>query len=455
MHIHILGICGTFMGSLAVLAKNLGHKVTGSDANVYPPMSTQLEAQGISLMQGYEPEHLQPRPDLVIVGNAMKRGIPAVEYVLNEGIPYTSGPQWLAQYVLQGKHVLGVAGTHGKTTTTTMVAWILEQAGLEPGFLIGGVPKGFEASARLGGGKYFVVEADEYDSAFFDKRSKFVHYAPKTAILNNLEFDHADIFDDLAAIQKQFHHLVRTIPSTGKIIVPANDDNLKDTLAKGCWTPVETTGIAPNSSDWQAELRANDGSHFVVSYQGQQAEVNWGMTGLHSVYNGLAAIAAAHNVGVELQTACAALSAFGGVKRRMELVGEVADISVYDDFAHHPTAIKTTLEGLRNKVGDRKIWAIIEPRSNTMRMGTHKDNLAESARDADQVIWYQPAGLDWDLSPVIAASPVPAQVANNIDGIIADVIAQVKSGDAIVIMSNGGFGGIHGKLVNALKAKFA
>ena len=455
MHIHILGICGTFMGSLAVLAKNLGHTVTGSDANVYPPMSTQLEAQGISLMQGYEPEHLQPHPDLVIVGNAMKRGIPAVEYVLNEGIPYTSGPQWLAQYVLQGKHVLGVAGTHGKTTTTTMVAWILEQAGLEPGFLIGGVPKGFEASARLGGGKYFVVEADEYDSAFFDKRSKFVHYAPKTAILNNLEFDHADIFDDLAAIQKQFHHLVRTIPSTGKIIVPANDDNLKDTLAKGCWTPVETTGIAPNSSDWQAELRANDGSHFVVSYQGQQAEVNWGMTGLHSVYNGLAAVAAAHNVGVDLATACAALSAFDGVKRRMELVGEVADISVYDDFAHHPTAIKTTLEGLRNKVGDRKIWAIIEPRSNTMRMGTHKDNLAESARDADQVIWYQPAGLDWDLSPVIAASPVPAQVANNIDGIIADVIAQVKSGDAIVIMSNGGFGGIHGKLVNALRAKFA
>lgn len=455
MHIHILGICGTFMGSLAVLAKNLGHKVTGSDANVYPPMSTQLEAQGISLMQGYEPEHLQPRPDLVIVGNAMKRGIAAVEYVLNEGIPYTSGPQWLAQYVLQGKHVIGVAGTHGKTTTTTMVAWILEQAGLQPGFLIGGVPKGFEASARLGGGQYFVVEADEYDSAFFDKRSKFVHYAPKTAILNNLEFDHADIFDDLAAIQKQFHHLVRTIPSTGKIIVPVNDNNLKDTLAKGCWTPVETTGISPNNSDWQAELRANDGSHFVVSYQGQQAEVNWGMTGLHSVYNGLAAIAAAHNVGVELTTACAALSAFGGVKRRMELVGEVADISVYDDFAHHPTAIKTTLEGLRNKVGNRKIWAIIEPRSNTMRMGTHKDNLAESARDADQVIWYQPSGLDWDLSPVVAASPIPAQVANNIDGVIADVIAQVKSGDAIVIMSNGGFGGIHGKLVNALKEKFA
>lgn len=456
MHIHILGICGTFMGSLAVLAKNLGHKVTGSDANVYPPMSTQLEAQGISLMQGYEPEHLQPHPDLVIVGNAMKRGIPAVEYVLNEGIPYTSGPQWLAQYVLQGKHVLGVAGTHGKTTTTTMVAWILEQARLEPGFLIGGVPKGFEASARLGGGQYFVVEADEYDSAFFDKRSKFVHYAPKTAILNNLEFDHADIFDDLAAIQKQFHHLVRTIPSTGRIIVPANDINLADTLAKGCWTPVETTGIQPANSDWQAQLLSDDGSHFAVSYQGQtQGEVQWGMTGQHSVYNGLAAVAAAHHVGVDIKTACDALTAFDGVKRRMELVGEVNNISVYDDFAHHPTAIKTTLEGLRKKVGNRKIWAIIEPRSNTMRMGTHKDNLAQSASDADQVIWYQPAGLDWDLSPVIAASSVPARVAQTIDNIIDDVAANAQAGDAIVVMSNGGFGGIHGKLVAALTARFA
>ncbi len=456
MHIHILGICGTFMGSLAVLAKNLGHTVTGSDANVYPPMSTQLEAQGISLMQGYEPEHLQPRPDLVIVGNAMKRGIPAVEYVLNEGIPYTSGPQWLAQYVLQGKHVLGVAGTHGKTTTTTMLAWVLEQAGLEPGFLIGGVPKGFEASARLGGGKYFVVEADEYDSAFFDKRSKFIHYAPKTTILNNLEFDHADIFDDLAAIQKQFHHLVRTIPSTGRIIAPANDTNLADTLAKGCWTPVETTGIQPTTSDWQAQLLSDDGSHFAVMYQGQtQGEVQWGMTGQHSVYNGLAAVAAAHHVGVDIKTACDALTAFDGVKRRMELIGEVNNISVYDDFAHHPTAIKTTLKGLRKKVGNRKIWAIIEPRSNTMRMGTHKDNLAQSASDADQVIWYQPAGLDWDLSPVIAASSVPARVAQTIDNIINDVAAKAESGDAIVVMSNGGFGGIHGKLVAALTARFA
>lgn len=456
MHIHILGICGTFMGSLAVLAKSLGHTVTGSDANVYPPMSTQLEAQGISLMQGYEPEHLQPRPDLVIVGNAMKRGIPAVEYVLNEGIPYTSGPQWLAQYVLQGKHVLAVAGTHGKTTTTTMLAWVLEQAGLEPGFLIGGVPQGFDASARLGGGKYFVVEADEYDSAFFDKRSKFVHYMPRTAILNNQEFDHADIFDDLAAIQKQFHHLVRTIPGTGLIIVPGNDNNLKDTLAKGCWTPVETTGIQPDSGDWQAQLLSADGSHFAVSYQGQvQGEVRWDMTGQHSVYNGIATIAAAHHVGVTIATACAALSAFGGVKRRMELVGEVNNISVYDDFAHHPTAIKTTLEGLRKKVGSRKIWAIIEPRSNTMRMGAHKDNLAQSAGDADQVIWYQPAGLDWDLSPVVATSPVPASVKNSIDDIITEVSAKAQAGDAVVIMSNGGFGGIHGKLVQALKTRFA
>ncbi len=456
MHIHILGICGTFMGSLAVLAKNLGHTVTGSDANVYPPMSTQLEAQGITLMQGYAPEHLQPRPDLVIIGNAMKRGIPAVEYVLNEGIPYTSGPQWLAQYVLQGKHVLGVAGTHGKTTTTTMVAWILEQAGLEPGFLIGGVPKGFEASARLGGGQFFVVEADEYDSAFFDKRSKFIHYAPKTAILNNLEFDHADIFDDLAAIQKQFHHLVRTIPSTGRIILPANDSNLQETLATGCWTPVETTAINPNSGDWQAQLLSEDGSHFAVSFKDEYfGEVRWSMTGQHSVYNGLAAIAAAHHVGVDIKTACDALTAFDGVKRRMELVGEVNDISVYDDFAHHPTAIKTTLEGLRKKVGNRKVWAIIEPRSNTMRMGTHKDNLAQSASDADQVIWYQPAGLDWDLSPVIVASPVPARVAQTLDDIIEDVAAHAQSGDAIVIMSNGGFGGIHGKLVAALNNRFA
>lgn len=453
MRIHILGICGTFMGSLAILAKELGYEVSGSDANVYPPMSTQLEAQGITLMQGYQPEHLQPHPDLVVVGNAMSRGNPAVEYVLNEGIPYTSGPGWLAQHVLQGRHVIGVAGTHGKTTTTTMVAWILERAGLEPGFLIGGVPKGFAASARLGGGRYFVVEADEYDSAFFDKRSKFIHYAPRTAILNNLEFDHADIFEDLDAIKKQFHHLVRTIPGNGRILLPADDANLADVITKGCWTPVEQLAVVPGDSAWYAEPLSADGSAFAVFQSSvRQGEVHWGMTGQHSVRNGLAAIAAAAHCGVPVAVACDALSAFDGVKRRMEVVGEVDGITVYDDFAHHPTAIATTLEGLRKKVGERRIWAVIEPRSNTMRMGAHKDNLAGSTAAASAVIWYQPAGLDWDLSPVIAGSPVPAQVLDSIDGIIARLVAEAVAGDAIVIMSNGGFGGIHQKLVAALRA---
>lgn len=452
MRIHILGICGTFMGSLAILAKALGYEVSGSDANVYPPMSTQLEQQGITLMQGYTAEHLHPRPDLVVVGNAMSRGNPAVEYVLNEGIPYTSGPAWLAQHVLQGRHVIGVAGTHGKTTTTTMVAWVLEQAGLEPGFLIGGVPKGFDASARLGGGRYFVVEADEYDSAFFDKRSKFIHYAPRTAILNNLEFDHADIFENLDAIKKQFHHLVRTIPGQGRILVPNDDANLADVLGKGCWTPVEQLALGDAAGEWQARPESDDWSEFAVYHHGErQGVVNWTMTGLHSVRNGLAAIAAAAHCGVSAEVACNALSAFPGVKRRMEIVGEVAGVTVYDDFAHHPTAIATTLEGLRKKVGDRTIWAIIEPRSNTMRMGAHKDNLAGSTASASRAVWYQPAGLDWDLGPVIASSPVPAEVIDSIDGIIARIVHAAQSGDAVVIMSNGAFGGIHQKLVAALQ----
>jgi UDP-N-acetylmuramate: L-alanyl-gamma-D-glutamyl-meso-diaminopimelate ligase len=455
MHIHILGICGTFMGSLAVLAKELGYKVTGSDANVYPPMSTQLEAQGITLTQGYDPAQLEPRPDLVVVGNAMSRGNAAVEFVLNEGIPYTSGPAWLAQHVLQGRHVVGVAGTHGKTTTTTMVAWILDQAGLAPGFLIGGVPKGFTASARLGGGKFFVVEADEYDSAFFDKRSKFIHYAPATAILNNLEFDHADIFDDLEAIKKQFHHLVRTIPGRGRIIVPAEDDNLADVLKKGAWTPVErfTVDEEREGAAWRAQSLSEDGSSFAV-YRGRDkvGEVHWTMTGRHSVSNGLAAIMAAEHCGVAPAEACNALSAFPGVKRRMEVIGEVKGITVYDDFAHHPTAIATTLEGLRRKVGAAKIIAVIEPRSNTMRLGAHKENLAPSVAAADQVYWYQPEGLNWDLGPVVATSPVPAAVVNSIDTIIAKVVAEARSGDQVVIMSNGGFGGIHQKLVQALQA---
>lgn len=453
MHIHILGICGTFMGSLAVLAKELGYRVTGSDANVYPPMSTQLEAQGIALTQGYDPAQLSPRPDLVVIGNAMSRGNPAVEHVLNEGIPYTSGPAWLAQHVLQGRHVIGVAGTHGKTTTTTMVAWVLEQAGLNPGFLIGGVPKGFAASARLGGGRYFVVEADEYDSAFFDKRSKFIHYAPRTAILNNLEFDHADIFENLDAIKKQFHHLVRTVPGQGRLIVPADDANLVDVLQKGAWTPVERFALetAVDGARWRAELLADDGSAFAVWVDGVRAgEVRWPMTGRHSVNNGLAALIAADHVGVPVAAACAALSAFPGVKRRMEVVGEVRGITVYDDFAHHPTAIATTLEGLRKKVGRARIIAVIEPRSNTMRLGAHKDSLAPSVAAADEVFWYQPEGLNWDLGPVVAASPVPAQVLGSIDAIVAAVVARAAPGDQVLVMSNGGFGGIHQKLVQAL-----
>ncbi len=456
MHLHILGICGTFMGSLALLARDLGHTVTGSDQNVYPPMSTQLENAGITLMQGYDRSHLQPHPDLVIVGNAMKRGIDAVEYMLDAGLPYISGPQFLADHVLPGKHVLGVAGTHGKTTTTTMLAWVLDHAGLNPGFLIGGVPLCFSESARLGD-KYFVVEADEYDSAYFDKRSKFVHYHPRTAILNNLEFDHADIFDDLAAIQKQFHHLVRTIPSTGRIIAPITETHIDEVLDMGCWTSVIRTAIHADNSTaataaLSAELITADGSHFKVLQHGVvQGEVQWQMTGQHSVANALASIAAAEHVGVSVAKACEALSCFAGVKRRMELLDVVKGIEVYDDFAHHPTAIATTLDGARKRLGQRKLWAVIEPRSNTMRMGSHKDELADSARLADQVIWYQPEGLDWDLQPVVDAAPNAAVIARSLQQIIDSIVAQAGEGDAVVIMSNGGFGGLHQKLLTALK----
>lgn len=465
MHLHILGICGTFMGSLALLARELGHTVTGSDQNVYPPMSTQLEAAGIELMQGYSASHLQPHPDLVIVGNAMKRGIDAVEYMLNAGLPYTSGPQFLSDYVLRGRHVLAVAGTHGKTTTTTMLAWILDQAGLKPGFLIGGVPLCFSHSARLGGRStqdsasvqkdYFVVEADEYDSAFFDKRSKFVHYQPRTAILNNLEFDHADIFDDLAAIQKQFHHLVRTIPSEGQIIAPITETHIDDVLDMGCWSPVQRTAIGQGSTaEWQAELLVPDGSQFKVMYQGNAVgSVHWRMTGQHSVSNGLAAIAAAYHVGVDPQVACNALSSFAGIKRRMELLATIDGIEVYDDFAHHPTAIETTLDGARKKIGQRKLWAIIEPRSNTMRMGSHKDNLAHSARMADDVMWYQPEGMDWDLSAVVDSAPNLASIVQNLDDIVARIQQEASSGDVVVVMSNGGFGGLHQKIIAALANK--
>lgn len=449
MHIHILGICGTFMGSLAVLAKELGHRVTGSDANVYPPMSTQLEAQGIELMQGYDPAHLEPAPDLVVIGNALSRGNPAVEHVLNKGLPYVSGPQWLADHVLQGRWVMAVAGTHGKTTTTSMLAWVLEHAGMSPGFLIGGVPQNFGVSARLGGTPFFVVEADEYDSAFFDKRSKFVHYRPRTAILNNLEFDHADIFPDLAAIERQFHHLVRTIPGEGLIIHPTAESALVRVLGMGCWTPVQTTG---EGGQWQARLLSEDGSRFEVLFEGQIAgTVDWSLTGQHNVANALATLAAARHVGVVPELGVAALSAFQSVKRRMEKVAEVRGVTVYDDFAHHPTAIATTLDGLRKRVGDAPVIAVIEPRSNSMKLGAHRDGLPESVKLADQVFWYAPPNLGWDLAATVAGSSVPTRVCDSLEAIIEGVKALAVPGTQVVIMSNGGFGGLHGKLAQALE----
>lgn len=454
MHIHILGICGTFMGSLAILAKELGYTVSGCDANVYPPMSTQLQAQGIDLIEGFDPQQLfNPEPDLVVVGNAMTRGNPCVEAMLARGLRYTSGPQWLRDHVLQGRWVVAVAGTHGKTTTSSMVAWILEQVGLNPGYLIGGIPKNFAVSARLGGEPFFVVEADEYDSAFFDKRSKFVHYLPRTTILNNLEFDHADIFADLAAIQKQFHHLVRIVPDNGLIIAPQNEPALDEVLAMGCWTPLQRFAVTEQDCEWSARLLAPDGSAFAVLQQGREVgQVNWQMTGNHNVSNGLAAIAAAQHCGVTAADAVAALSAFGGVKRRMEVVGKVNDVTVYDDFAHHPTAIATTLAGLRHQVGRQRIVAVIEPRSNTMRMGIHKDHLAPAVAQADEVIWFEPEDQDWGMAEVAAGCGPEARCLHSVADIIAHLTTTTQPHDHIVIMSNGGFGGIHGKLVSALEA---
>lgn len=457
MHIHILGICGTFMGSLALLARDLGHTVTGSDTNIYPPMSTQLQDAGVEIWEGYKAEHLNPAPDLVVVGNACKRGMEAVEYMLDQHLPYTSGPQFLYEQVLKNRHVLAVAGTHGKTTTTTMLSWILQHAGIDTGFLIGGVPlvatederlqRAFAHSSHLGE-QYFVIEADEYDSAFFDKRSKFVHYRPTTAILNNLEYDHADIFANLDAIQTQFHHMIRMIPSSGQIIMPSDTDSLEQTLAKGVWTPVLRTAIDADA-DWQATLMKADGSVFGVRFGDESGEVHWGMSGLHNVNNGLVAIAAAHHIGVSVEAACAALSAFGGIKRRMELIGDVGDILVFDDFAHHPTAITTTLDGAKKRLAGRRIWAIIEPRSNTMKLGSHRDSLAPSASLADQVIWYEPKGLTWGLVDAIGDAKNQL-VLDSIDGIISHIQTHAQAGDAIIIMSNGGFEGIHAKIVDAL-----
>jgi UDP-N-acetylmuramate: L-alanyl-gamma-D-glutamyl-meso-diaminopimelate ligase len=441
MKLHILGICGTFMGGIAALARELGHQVEGSDANVYPPMSTQLEALGITLAAGYAAEHLVPPPDQVIIGNALSRGNPAVEHVLDARLPYRSGPQWLGEHVLGDRQVLAVAGTHGKTTTTSLLAWLLEAQGCAPGFLIGGVPGNFERSARVGSGP-FVIEADEYDTAFFDKRSKFVHYRPSIAILNNLEFDHADIFPDLAAIERQFHHLVRIVPGNGRLIVNAEDRNLARVLAMGCWTPVDSFGI--DAGDWRAHLLKADGSVFRVSHRGTPVgEARWSLVGRHNVMNALAALAAVHAAGGSAAEALTALEDFASVKRRLERLdaGTDSGITVYDDFAHHPTAIATTLEGLRARVGDARILAAVEPRSNSMRLGVHADELAPSLRDADRIVFLQRPELPWDAQRVIAALDGRGQAAASVDALLDALAAIAQPGDHVVFMSNGGFEG--------------
>ena len=441
------------MGGVALLARAMGHQVSGSDANVYPPMSTQLQEAGIELMQGYDPTHLKPAPDCVVVGNAMSRGNPAVEYMLDAGLAYTSGPQWLAEHVLQGRWVLAVAGTHGKTSTASLLAWILEDAGLSPGFLIGGVPRNFGISARLGDTPFFVVEADEYDTAFFDKRSKFVHYRPRTLVLNNLEFDHADIFDDLAMIQRQFHHLVRTIPASGLIIAPAADEAIDEVLAMGCWTGIERfSADAPGF--WQAQRLAADGSKFVPLCDGDSLGiVDWDLTGDHSINNALAAIAAARHAGVPVRVAVEALARFKNVKRRMELRGEVEGIRVYDDFAHHPTAIRTTLNGLRAQVDEGRIIAILEPRSNTMRMGVNAVELPAALEAADQIMVYSPEALKWDAASVFRPLGDKAEVFDTVDGIITAVTTGAIAGDHVLVMSNGGFENIHQRILDILEQR--
>ncbi|MFA0269426.1 UDP-N-acetylmuramate:L-alanyl-gamma-D-glutamyl-meso-diaminopimelate ligase [Vibrio cyclitrophicus] len=451
MHIHILGICGTFMGGAAVLARQLGHKVTGSDANVYPPMSTLLESQGIEIIEGFDPSQLEPRPDLVVIGNAMSRGNPCVEYVLDNNLRYTSGPQWLQEFLLHDRWVLAVSGTHGKTTTSSMLAWILEDCGYAPGFLVGGVLGNFGISARLGESMFFVVEADEYDSAFFDKRSKFVHYHPRTLVVNNLEFDHADIFDDLEAIKRQFHHLVRTVPSNGRIFSPKQDTAIQDVLARGCWSERESSG---EQGDWDAKKLVKDGSQFEVYLQNEcVGTVNWDLVGDHNVNNALMAIAAARHVGVTPDLACESLATFINTKRRLEFKGEVAGVSVYDDFAHHPTAIELTLGGLRNKVDTKKIIAVLEPRSATMKRGVHKETLADSLKQADSTYLFQPDNIDWSVQDVADACHQPAYVSDDMDAFVAKIVSEAQVGDQILVMSNGGFGGIHQKLLDGLALK--
>ncbi|MBS1158408.1 MAG: UDP-N-acetylmuramate:L-alanyl-gamma-D-glutamyl-meso-diaminopimelate ligase [Proteobacteria bacterium] len=448
MHIHILGICGTFMGGVAQLAAAAGHRVTGCDANVYPPMSDQLRAAGVDLIEGYGTDQLALKPDVFVVGNAISRGNPLLEAILDQGLAYVSGPQWLAENVLQGRWVLGVAGTHGKTTTSSMLAWILEDANLAPGFLIGGVPLNFGVSARLGKTPFFVIEADEYDTAFCDKRSKFVHYKPRTVILNNLEFDHADIFADLAAIETQFHHLVRTLPAAGLIVANADEASLERVLERGCWTPVERFN-APNGY----RISGDDASGELILHgpQGEIGRCTWALSGEHNRANACAALLAARHVGVPLDKGLEALARFVNVKRRMEVRGEVRGITVYDDFAHHPTAIATTVAGLRHKVGAARILAVLEPRSNTMKLGTMKSQLPDSLRQVDSAFCYA-ANLGWDAREALAPMGDRALVEDNLDELVRKIVAAAQPGDQILVMSNGGFGGIHGKLLAALAA---
>ena len=457
MHIHILGICGTFMGGVAALAREAGHRVTGCDAGVYPPMSDQLRALGIDLIEGYGVEQLSLQPDLFVIGNVVSRGNPLMEAILDAGLPYTSGPQWLSENVLQGRHVLAVAGTHGKTTTTSMLTWILEFAGQQPGFLVGGVPQNFGVSARLGNteaasrpttGHPFVIEADEYDTAFFDKRSKFVHYRPRTAILNNLEFDHADIFADLAAIETQFHHLVRTVPASGRLVVNAREEALSRVLERGCWSDVVRFGERRDAPGFRA--RGEPHAFDVLKAGVLVGRVEWELLGEHNQLNALAAIAAAEHVGVTPQQACEALGQFANVKRRLELKGEARGVTVYDDFAHHPTAIRTTVDGLRRKVGpDSRILAVFEPRSNTMKLGTMKAQLPWSLEEADLAFCHS-GGLGWDASEALLEMGERAVVSDNIDTLVSKVVKAAQPGDQILCMSNGGFGGIHDKLLKAL-----
>ncbi len=447
--VHILGICGTFMGGVALLAREVGYEVTGSDANVYPPMSTMLETAGIAVEEGYSSEHLKPAPDLVVIGNALSRGNEAVEYVLDHQIPYVSGPQWLGENLLQGRHVAAISGTHGKTTTSSMLTWILECEGLNPGFLIGGVPFGFEGSARLGQGP-FVVEADEYDSAFFDKRSKFVHYKPQTLVMNNLEFDHADIFADLNAIQTQFHHLVRCVPSSGHIIA-SKGEAIDEVLGRGCWTPISRIDTG-SPDDWSLQARDTHFGEFQISSpHGDCALITWGLIGRHNAENALAAVAAAHDIGISVKEACQALCRFEGVKRRLELLGTPNNIAVYDDFAHHPTAIKTTLEGLRGAADKQRVIAVIEIRSNTMKRGTHKQELIPATQCADLVFWHEPEGLEWTMTET--TSELDGHfVFRDTNHLHDTLVQQLHSGDHVVIMSNGSFSGLHRQLLQSLSS---